>query len=61
MGIGVTPTYPNDYAKHIADVAKRYKQGDLSVESDVRKLLRHLEFFANVLRLEPPTQSGGME
>lgn len=61
MGIGATPMYPTDYAKYIADVAKRYKQGDLSVEPDVRKLLWHLEFFANVLKLEPPTQSGGTE
>ena len=60
-GVSVTPMYPTDYAKHIADVAKRYKQGDLSVEPDVRELLWHLEFFANVLKLEPPTQSGGTE
>ena len=59
MGISVTPTYQSEYAKHIADVAKRYKQGDLSVDTDVHKLLRHLSFFANVLKLEPPTQMGG--
>lgn len=61
MGIGVTPMYPTDYAKHIADVAKRYKQGDLSVEPDVLKLLRHLEVLAVVMELEPFTQSGGTE
>lgn len=60
-GVSVTPMYPNDYAKHIADVAKRYEQGDLSVELDVRKLLRHLEVLAVVMELEPLTQSGGTE
>lgn len=61
MGISVTPSYPTDYAKHIADVAKRYKQGDLSVEMDVRKLLRHLEVLAVVMELEPLTQPGETE